>query len=713
MKKTIATLSLLTISFGAFFSQNIVTTSPQYKSAILEEFTGIHCGYCPDGHLIAKNLYNSNPDRVVLINIHTGGFATPSAGEPDYQTSWGAAIAGQTGLTGYPAGSVNRHVFATAMTAGGTASGRSTWTTMADEIMQEVSPVNVGASSSYNATTNELTIDVEAYYTANSAAATNYINVALIQDSLLGPQSGGTNYNPTNYVGSDYVHSHMLRDLITGQWGDVISTTTQGTLFQNQYVYAVPSDVNGEAVDISNCHVVVFVSESTQEIYTGVSILADGGNDDGDHAPFIGDFTGLGAQGVSGSNGAASTFSFSIDPLISGANDYTFELTSDAPGDWSSLYKVDGNPYTSTQTISLSSGNTSAIEIEVNPGTTAAVSTFTLSMYLTANPIAIQTQEVYVISGVTDLIINGSGNNGSSTGNGASDYENNYDDGLTHANNTSYDIASAQMLNILSTNFALSGVNNIYYNVGWTFPSLADEDANSLTTFLDNGGNLFLSGQDIGWDIESGSGYGTAVTQSFYTNYLNTAFVDDGSTANSQYTAVTSDIVFGSTNSTPITDPYGGYMYPDQLNPINGAEGIFNYNSDPSKIGAIRFENTNFKIVYLGVSLEMVDDVNVRKEIIKISHDWFYGNISSDQVDFNSITTSYPNPAANQLNISSTAKWTNYEIYSLGGKLIKSSSIPFYTNDFAINLNDVANGSYSISLKNGKEMKTIKFIVAK
>ena len=163
MKKTIATLSLLTISFGGFFSQNIVTTSPQYKSAILEEFTGIHCGYCPDGHLIAKNLYNSNPDRVVLINIHTGGFATPSAGEPDYQTAWGAAIAGQTGLTGYPAGSVNRHVFATAMTAGGTASGRSTWTTMADEIMQEVSPVNVGASSSYNATTNELTIDVEAY----------------------------------------------------------------------------------------------------------------------------------------------------------------------------------------------------------------------------------------------------------------------------------------------------------------------------------------------------------------------------------------------------------------------------------------------------------------------------------------------------------------------------------------------------------------------
>ena len=109
MRKILSILSIITISVGSLIGQSIVTTSPQYKSAILEEFTGIHCTYCPDGHLIGSTLYNNNPNRVVLINIHTGGYATPSAGEPDFQTSWGAAIAGQTGLTGYPAGSVNRH----------------------------------------------------------------------------------------------------------------------------------------------------------------------------------------------------------------------------------------------------------------------------------------------------------------------------------------------------------------------------------------------------------------------------------------------------------------------------------------------------------------------------------------------------------------------------------------------------------------------------
>ena len=54
-----------------------VNTSPQNKKVLLEEFTGIHCGYCPDGHLLAQNLHDAYPDDVFLINIHTGGYASP------------------------------------------------------------------------------------------------------------------------------------------------------------------------------------------------------------------------------------------------------------------------------------------------------------------------------------------------------------------------------------------------------------------------------------------------------------------------------------------------------------------------------------------------------------------------------------------------------------------------------------------------------------
>ncbi len=198
-------------------------------------------------------------------------------------------------------------------------------------------------------------------------------------------------------------------------------------------------------------------------------------------------------------------------------------------------------------------------------------------------------------------MVNGSGGNGSGAGNGAVDYEAEFTDGLTFAGNSAFGATEAEVMNMLSDNSALAGVNNIFYNIGWTFPSFADEDATTLISFLDNGGNLLIAGQDIGWDIESGSGYGTTITQNFYSNYMNASYVDDGSTANSQYSTVTTDAVFGNVTNSTLVDAYGGYMYPDQFDPINGASAIFNYNNDANKVGAIRFENGTYKMVYIGV----------------------------------------------------------------------------------------------------------------
>ena len=43
------TLNLLLTFFTlATFAQTIVSTDPEDKKVVLEEYTGIHCGYCPD-----------------------------------------------------------------------------------------------------------------------------------------------------------------------------------------------------------------------------------------------------------------------------------------------------------------------------------------------------------------------------------------------------------------------------------------------------------------------------------------------------------------------------------------------------------------------------------------------------------------------------------------------------------------------------------------
>ncbi len=263
MKKITLNLALL---FGAvsMFAQTIVSTTPENKNVVLEEFTGIHCVYCPQGHAIAQAIQDNNPGDVFLINIHTGSYSVPNAGEPDFRTPFGSAIAGQSNLVGYPAGTVNRHYFPGQAQNGGTgtAMSRNQWTSASNQILGENSYVNVGVEASIDVQTNEMTVHVEAYYTGSSPETTNLLNVALLQNNTKGPQVGGG-------MGDNYNHMHRLVYMITGQWGEVINTTTAGTFINRTYTYTIPADYNGVPVELADMEIVAFITETQQEIASG------------------------------------------------------------------------------------------------------------------------------------------------------------------------------------------------------------------------------------------------------------------------------------------------------------------------------------------------------------------------------------------------------------------------------------------------------------
>jgi hypothetical protein len=239
-----------------------VSTSPENKKIILEEYTGIHCTYCPDGHEIAQSLKDANPDNIFIINIHTGGYATPSSGEPDFRTSFGDAVAAQSNLTGYPSGSVNRQFFSGLSMNGGTAMGRGSWSSASSQVLNQSAYVNVGVEASINVQNNELTVHVEGYYTGNSPQSTNLLNIVLTQNNTLGPQIGGG-------MGSNYNHMHRLVHMITGQWGFEISNTSSGSFVNETFTYTIPSDYNGVDVNLSELNVIAFISETQQNIISG------------------------------------------------------------------------------------------------------------------------------------------------------------------------------------------------------------------------------------------------------------------------------------------------------------------------------------------------------------------------------------------------------------------------------------------------------------
>ena len=256
------------ISYLASFSQTIVSTDAENKKVILEEYTGIYCGYCPDGHAIAQALKNQYPNDVFLINIHVGGYAVPNPAinDPDFRTDFGPALDAQALVAGYPAGSINRQYFSDLTMQGGTAMGRNEWNTAASRVLDQSSYVNVGVEASINVQNNELTVHVEGYYTGDSPQNTNYLNVVLTQNNTLGPQTGGG-------MGSDYNHMHRLVHMITGQWGEVISTTSMGSFIDETFTYAIPAEYNGIGVELSELEVVAFISETEQEIISGAEAI--------------------------------------------------------------------------------------------------------------------------------------------------------------------------------------------------------------------------------------------------------------------------------------------------------------------------------------------------------------------------------------------------------------------------------------------------------
>lgn len=287
MKRILPIVGLLAASTSVF-GQLPVSQTGENKNVVLEEFTGINCTFCPDGHKRAQQLADANPGDVVLINIHAGGFATPSGGQLDFRTSFGTAIANQSGLLGYPAGQVNRRNFSGYEQTdnngnpvpGILAQGRGTWATTAPLVLAESSYINVALEAEVDAATREMTVDVEIFETG-TAPSTYNLNVALLQNDIEASQTGSS-ANPTQVLpNGNYNHTHALRHLLTGQWGDVI--TSASGVITRQYTYTLPADIAGIPLVLGDIEIVAFIAEGQENVITGekgVVTYANLSNDD-------------------------------------------------------------------------------------------------------------------------------------------------------------------------------------------------------------------------------------------------------------------------------------------------------------------------------------------------------------------------------------------------------------------------------------------------
>lgn len=231
-----------------------VGTRPENKKVLIEEFTGIKCGNCPDGHAIAKKLQLAKDGEVFVIALHAGHYSEPSADQVDFRTEDGNTIHDFYGASGYPSGMVNRREY-----NGEFVVGRSYWGRIAKEANTEIAPVNLWVDLEYDDFFEELSVIIEGYWTDDAAVDEPRLSVALLQNNIQGFQAGSG-------VGDEYMHQHVLRDYLSDAFGDVITECEKGDFFTKTYKYALPEDYKGVEVVPEQLEVIVFVAENESNI---------------------------------------------------------------------------------------------------------------------------------------------------------------------------------------------------------------------------------------------------------------------------------------------------------------------------------------------------------------------------------------------------------------------------------------------------------------
>lgn len=261
---------LLLVFSGRLFSQTIVSTTPENRRAVIEEFGGMYCVYCPHGHDILAELDQGLDDQLILINYQTGPYATPIGNDPDLGNDYSDALEELSQLSGYPAATANRHVFPglEQSVPGSTALGRNNWTEAVTEVLQESAPVNIAAEASVNISTRQLELYIEYYYTADAEVESNRLHVAVLQNNVLAPQHGGN-------AGSYYEHQHLFREFLTGQWGHIISSTSAGSFGSLTYNIDLPEYYRDVWVDPVNIELAIFITEDEQEVLNGIQVEPD------------------------------------------------------------------------------------------------------------------------------------------------------------------------------------------------------------------------------------------------------------------------------------------------------------------------------------------------------------------------------------------------------------------------------------------------------
>lgn len=187
------------------------------RSVLIEDFTGQRCVNCPNAADEIHALQQEYGDSVVIaVGIHGG----PMAVHPNPERNL-VGLATETGdnyndywnVEQWPTGMVNRHGVINYIN----------WKSQVREELTKTAPVNIVGS--FHAANGSDKADISIEVEGSQGQTTGKLQVWVIEDNITAIQ-----LMPDGSTNRDYVHQHVFRAAVNGEWGEDISVNEGETI---------------------------------------------------------------------------------------------------------------------------------------------------------------------------------------------------------------------------------------------------------------------------------------------------------------------------------------------------------------------------------------------------------------------------------------------------------------------------------------------------
>jgi archaellum component FlaG (FlaF/FlaG flagellin family) len=327
---------------------------------------------------------------------------------------------------------------------------------------------------------------------------------------------------------------------------------------------------------------------------------------------------------------------------------YNINLAVDCPAGWSQTFTTINGTFNADETdaVTLNPGDSTEIQVNVNANSINGYGK-TIVQFISNQGSFGNAEFRFTTFGLDVLVVDDDG---------GPNYEEYIQNELVSLN-SDFGIIPSDFIPVNAD--SINTFNIIIWNTGTTEPGISTDEINIIKTFLDNGGNLYLNGVDIAYQLaDPTSSYYTSETIEFFTNYLHSSYILREHSAVIT-TGISGDPITdglgmmnltGGTGANTIDHSQGHYV--NQISEL----GIYNANIlsfwlKPEEHPGIRaFHGFNGKVVFTTFGFETIALAERRTLFAERILDWLQIPVSVEDNQSDHLPASfelmqnYPNP---------------------------------------------------------------------